>query len=183
MYRITFWNRYLEKMRGLPRKTRPNVREASATFGCAFIVVWVMATLVEHFVDDWTGVMLIPSFGASCIVVFGTPESQYAQPRNVILGHMISALAGVLSYQFAGCTPFGAALAVGLAGAAMHLAASVHPPGGATALLAVIGDAGLHGQGLGYVFMPVGTGATLIVVLGIILNNLCLHRRYPTHWL
>ena len=181
---MSFWNRYFSKMRGgAIRAFHPNGRGAVETFICSFVVVLVLAQLVDWFVGDWRGVMLIPSFGASCVLVFGTPESPNAQPRNVVGGHIISAIAGVAAYTLVGNAPLAAALAVALAGAGMHLTGTMHPPGGATALLAVIGDETLHGQGIWYAFMPVGIGAVIIVFMGVLINNLCLHRRYPEHWL
>jgi CBS-domain-containing membrane protein len=58
----------------------------------------------------------------------------------------------------------------------------MHPPGGATALLAVIGDPRIQDQGYSFAFMPVGAGAAIIVLSAVVINNLVLHRRYPTHW-
>jgi len=181
---MSFWNRYFSKMRGgAIRAFQPNVRGAVETFICAFVVVLVLAELVNWFVGDWTGVMMIPSFGASCVLVFGTPDSPNAQPRNVVGGHILSALAGVAAYAMCADAPVAAALAVAFAGAGMHLTGTMHPPGGATALLAVIGDEALHGQGIGYAFMPVGVGALIIVLMGVLINNLFLHRHYPKSWL
>lgn len=179
-----YLSRYIGKMRGLAySNARPQVLEALVTFVCSFAGVGLLAWLVERFVGGMEGVMLIPSFGASCLMVFGAPHSPFAQPRNVVGGHVLSALAGVLACHLCGEGNWmAAALAVSTAGAFMHLTSTMHPPGGATALLAVIGDPRVQAQGYVFALMPVGAGALLIVVMAVLINNLALHRQYPTHW-
>ena len=181
-YKVWF-RTYLRKMRGMAHSnSRPQVREAVVTFCCCFAGVGVLGALVQLHLGSMEGLMLIPSFGASSLMVFGAPLSPFAQPRNVVGGHILSALCGVFAYNMFGAGWPAAALAVALAGALMHLTSTLHPPGGATALLAVIGDPRIIHQGYSYAFMPVGVGMMIIVVLAVILNNLVLHRQYPTHW-
>ncbi len=179
-----FWDNYLHKMRGLAySNASPQIKEACITFVCAFCGVAVLGLIVEKLLGGIEGVMLIPSFGASALMVFGAPHSPFAQPRNVVGGHILSALAGVAAYQLMGENAWlTAALAVGLAGALMHLTSTMHPPGGATALLAVIGDPLIHAQGYSYALVPVGAGALLLVFMAVLINNLVLKRQYPTHW-
>ena len=180
---MPFFKDYFKKMRGGARKVfKPDFRAAFETFICSFVIIWVLATLVDKFTGNWMGVMLIPSFGASCVLIFGTPESDNAQPRNVIGGHIIAAISGVVACSIFSTSPVAAATAVALSGAAMHLTGTMHPPGGATALLAVIGDESVRSEGFTYAFMPVGIGAIIIVLMGVLINNLFLHRRYPKHW-
>jgi CBS domain-containing membrane protein len=129
---------------------------------------------------------LIGSFGASAVLIYGAPHVEYAQPRNLIGGHIISAVVGVTVYQY---FPFDlalmAAFAVSLAIVAMHLTGTLHPPGGATALIAVIGGAQVHSAGYDYVFMPVALGAFIMLVVALIVNNLSddKSRHYPKRWL
>ncbi len=80
-------------------------------------------------------------------------------------------------------TPWLAA-GLGVSGAivAMLLTRTLHPPGGATALLAVIGGAKLHALGYLYVFVPAGAGACLLLLVGLLVNNLAGNRRYPEYW-
>jgi len=170
-------------MRGMTvSNARPQFMEALITFCCCFAGVALLGVLVDSLVGGMEGVMLIPSFGASSLMVFGAPLSPFAQPRNVVGGHILSALSGVFAYNLLGTGWAAAALAVAMAGALMHLTTTMHPPGGATALLAVIGDPRVHAQGYSYAFMPVGVGMVVIVVLAVLINNLVLRRQYPTHW-
>jgi CBS domain-containing membrane protein len=111
--------------------------------------------------------------------------SPASQPRNVILGHCVSALAGVMVRYFAnhtGMDPFAtAALAVSLAIGGMRLAKAIHPPGGATALIAVTGGPGIYKLGFAYALTASGA-AFILVGVGVLLNNLCPQRRYPLNW-
>ncbi len=121
--------------------------------------------------------------GASAVLVFGTIKSPFAQPRNLIGGHVISGLAGVACHQLFGeSTLVAAGLAVSLAIAAMLVTKTVHPPGGATALIAVIGDKRIHDLGFLYPFVPSGLGACILMILAVLFNNLSKSRKYPEYW-
>ena len=122
--------------------------------------------------------LLIGSFGASAVLLFGVPSSPLAQPRNLIGGHVISATVAVFIVQLFGVNHFSIALAVGLAIFAMNVTRTTHPPGGATALIGVQGAAGPI-----YVFIPVLAGAFILLVMAIILGNLAFHRKYPQYWI
>jgi len=102
--------------------------------------------------------MLVASFGASAILIYGAPDAPLSQPRNVILGHFISALVGVSVYKVFGFTWGSAALATTTALVLMLLTKTTHPPGGATALFAVLGRATPM-----YILTPVLAGATIML--------------------
>lgn len=128
--------------------------------------------------------MVIGSFGASAVLVYGAIDSPLAQPRNLVGGHILSAIVGVFCYQcFA---PLGlwytASLAVAGSIAVMHLTKTLHPPGGATALIAVIGSPQLHEAGYLYAILPVARGAILLLIVALLVNNIPKNRRYPTFW-
>ena len=126
---------------------------------------------------------LVGSFGASAILIYGVPKSPYAQPRNLILGHCISAVIGVTCALLIDISPgLAAALAVSLALMGMHLTKSLHPPGGATALIAVIGGDEVHQLSYWYVFSPILTGAVIMLVVALLVNNMSSYRRYPEFW-
>jgi CBS-domain-containing membrane protein len=112
-------------------------------------------------------VMLIGSFGASAVIIFSTPHSPYALPRHAIGGHLVSAVVGVLIYRFLGVHAsmwFCAALAVSTAIFLMQVTRTIHPPGGATALIAVVGTEKVHALGYYYILSPVLTG--ILILLG-----------------
>jgi CBS-domain-containing membrane protein len=128
--------------------------------------------------------LLIGSFGASAVLVFGAAKSPFAQPRNLVGGHIISGLVGVACYRWCGGPVWpAAALAASIATAAMLLTRTVHPPGGATALIAVIGGDKIYKLGFLYPFLPVGLGALVLLIVGLLVNNLPRRRNYPEYWI
>ncbi len=128
-------------------------------------------------------VFIVGSFGASAVLIYGAVKSPLAQPRNLIGGHIISAVIGVASYKlFGGTLWFAAPFSVATAIAAMHATKTLHPPGGATALIAVIGSQKIHALGFYYVVMPIGAGALIMLIIALLVNNLCKTRHYPDFW-
>jgi CBS-domain-containing membrane protein len=122
--------------------------------------------------------LLIGSFGASSVLLFGANESPLAQPRNLIGGHLVSAIAAVLIVAFCGSGPYAIAFGVGAAIFLMYMTHTTHPPGGATALIGIQGHAGF-----GFVLIPVLAGALILLVVALFTNNVVHHRQYPKHWL
>lgn len=128
--------------------------------------------------------LLIGSFGASAVLIYGAITSPLAQPRNLLGGHVICALIGVTAWQLLYPVPWlAAAVAVATAVAAMQVTRTVHPPGGATALIAVIGSDQIHALGYLYAFVPVALGAFVLLLIALAVNNLPESRRYPVFWL
>ncbi|MFT6691295.1 MAG: CBS-domain-containing membrane protein [Colwellia sp.] len=113
------------------------------------------------------GVWLMAPFGATVVLVFGVPASPLAQPKNVILGHFLTALIGVIFITYVGVQPWSLALATGLGVTTMLLTKTTHPPAGANPMLIM-----LTGQSWSFLFTPVLLGSCVIVLLGIALNKL-----------
>ena len=118
-------------------------------------------------------VWLIPPFGASMVLVMAVHESPLAQPKNVLLGHILSAMGGVLIYSFMVASALSLGLSVGLAVFLMASFKVIHPPAGANPIIAVLG-----GEGLDFILMPVAIGALFIVLFAIVYNKI-LKRNYP----
>lgn len=128
--------------------------------------------------------LLFGPLGASAVLVFAASKSPLAQPRSLIGGHIIAGLIGVAAYQLFGRVNWlAAALAVSFAIAAMLATKTLHPPAGATALIAVIGGENIHALGFLYPFLPAGAGAFLLLIVALLFNNLLQHRKYPDYWL
>lgn len=126
-------------------------------------------------------VLLIGSFGASCVLVYGVISSPLAQPRNLIGGHVLSAIIGVTVLKLIPDTIWVAApLAVSLSIIFMQITKTLHPPGGATALIAVTGSAQIKELGYMYVLSPVLSGALILLIAALIFNNINKHRQYPS---
>jgi CBS domain-containing membrane protein len=148
----------------------------------------VAVTIPNHYLHlgQAANIMLIGSFGASAVLIYGLPRAELAQPRNLIGGHFFSALAGVAAYKLLGDAHLDVAAGVAVATsiALMHLTRTLHPPGGATALIAVIGGDAMHRLGFTYAFAPVLAGALLMLAVAVVVNNLHDNKRrhYPLYW-
>lgn len=146
----------------------------------AFAGIAVLILVVELL--PMLQLLLIGSFGASAVLLFGAPRAPFSQPRNLIGGHVISALVGVACYRFLpDVMVVQEAAAVATAIALMMATHTLHPPGGATALIAVIGPDAVHGLGWAYVF-PVLMGAVLMMLVAVVSNNLFERGSYPDRW-
>ncbi|RQO29934.1 HPP family protein [Taibaiella sp. KBW10] len=127
-------------------------------------------------------VFLIGSFGASCVLIYGAIQSPLAQPRNLIGGHVISAIVGVSIFKlFPDWIWLAAPLAVSLSIVCMQITKTLHPPGGATALIAVTGTGRVQELGYFYVLSPVLSGCLILLIVALVFNNLTPNREYPTN--
>ena len=167
-------------------KSPPGVggRELIWSWLGAMIGIGICAYLSAKFFEPRDLTLLIGSFGASAVLVYSAIKSPLAQPRNLIGGHIISGLVGVACCQlFGGTIWMATAMAVSLAIVAMLATKTLHPPGGATALIAVIGGAKIHSLGYLFAFVPAGAGAVVLLIVALLVNNLSKNRKYPEYWL
>lgn len=154
------------------KETMINPKEILIAFFTSFIGISVMVFLQSEFLGLHESVFLIGSFGASAVLVYGIPNSPLAHPRNVIGGHFISALIGVTVAKLCGSfVGLSASLGVALAIVLMQITKTMHPPGGATALIACIGAPKIMKLGYIYAFTPVLLGATVLVIVAMLVNK------------
>lgn len=158
--------------------------EVSATERLVAALGGGLAIFILMLISSWalppSGVpAVVASMGASAVLLFAAPHGQLSQPWPVIAGHGVSALTGVLCAHCVDASILAAACAVGLSIGVMHLLKCIHPPGGATALTAVIGGQAVHELGLRFVLFPVLANATAMVLLGVLINYAFKWRRYP----
>ncbi|MDF1554438.1 MAG: HPP family protein [Deferrisomatales bacterium] len=175
---------YFQKMKGTTSSPpRVSLTEIAWSWVGAFLGIAAVAYVHYGWIEKTDLVMIIGSFGASAVLAYGAIRSPLAQPRNLVGGHVISALIGVASLQVLGHWPWlAAAVAVATAIAAMHATKTLHPPGGATALIAVIGSDKIHHLGYVYALMPVALGALIMLLVALVVNNIPKSRRYPEFW-
>lgn len=181
----TGWRGYLKKWCGTTAGGPPRVRNAEIFWSWlgAFLGIGAVAGVGQLFFAGLDLTLMIGSFGASAVLLYGAPRSPLAQPRNLIGGHVVSALVGVLCWKFLHDMPWLAqALAVATAIALMHLTRTLHPPGGATALIAALGSAEIQRLGFWYVLMPATLGPLILLVVALLVNNIPQSRRYPEFW-
>lgn len=177
--------RYLSKMRATASAPgRVSLREIFLSWVGSFLGILAVAWIHFVFLTGTDLAFMIGSFGASAVLIYGAIKSPLAQPRNLVGGHVVSALIGSALYMvFPQPIWLTSALAVSLAIAAMHWTRTLHPPGGATALIAVIGSSKIHALGLWYAILPVGLGATTMLLIALLVNNLDRERKYPEFWI
>jgi CBS domain-containing membrane protein len=125
--------------------------------------------------------LMVASMGASAVLLFAVPQGILSQPWALVGGHLVSAVIGVSCQKLLPDQLVTPALAVGLAVGAMHYLRCLHPPGGATALAAVIGGADVHSLGFDYVWTPILVNVALILAVAIVFNAPFAWRRYPAH--
>ncbi len=180
----SYLHRYFTKMKGTT-KSPPAVslKEIIWSWIGAFLGIAAVAYINYDLIEKTDFVMVIGSFGASAVLIYGAIKSPLAQPRNLIGGHILSAIVGVSCFKlFPNEMWLASALAVATAIALMHATKTLHPPGGATSLIAVIGSSKIHALGYLYAIIPVGSGALIMLVVALLVNNLPDNRRYPDFW-
>ena len=122
------------------------------------------------------GVFIIASFGSSMVLLFGYPESPFAQPKNVFFGHLLTALVGMFFLHFIPLPIFIIIpLAVGFGVGLMILLNVTHPPAGGNPIIVIIGSVSID-----YLLSPVISGSIIIIIFAIVLNRLILKKKYPS---
>ncbi|KAF0689762.1 Aste57867_18830 [Aphanomyces stellatus] len=173
-------------------RVKMKARRVFWSFVSSFCGIAILAAIQYnvngHFPNGKKVSAIIGSYGATAILTYGAIQSPLAQPRNVILGSTLSAVIGVtIAKIFHEVAPgdewkwLSCALAVSISLVLMQVTDTVHPPGGATALIAVISGPDIEDIGYMYVVMPVFTGSCILVAVSVLINNI--ERQYPRYWL
>ena len=166
---------YLTKLKCSPAAIPPSPSMKEIIFIAigAFLAASVIGFLAYYTKQP----IIMGSFGASIFVLFVLPDSPFAQPRNVIIGHFITTLIGLIFYNLVSSDWWSMALALAFAIAAMQLLRVPHPPAGSNPFIVF-----LLGANWDYLWMPTVIGAILIVVVALIYNNISKDRSYPKYW-
>jgi CBS-domain-containing membrane protein len=179
---------YFGRMRGTATRTtnRQPISDVFLSWAAAAIGIFLIA-IPSLYVDlpISTRLFLIGSFGASAALLYGAPHSDFAQPRNLIIGQLVAAFVGVTAYKAIGAhVGLAGAVAVATTIAILQVTHCLHPPAGATALIAVLGPVQVHRLGYVFVLTPVLTGSVILLAVAVVVNNLSKHseRHYPTMW-
>ncbi|MBL9183772.1 MAG: HPP family protein [Verrucomicrobiaceae bacterium] len=165
----------LTKFRGdsaaLPPRA-PGKAVAQAFVG-GFLAIAVIALLAQSL----HVALVLGSFGASCVLVFGYPDVPFSQPRNVIVGHVLSTVIGLAFVHFCGPHWWSVALAVGSAIAVMMITRTVHPPAGSNPVIVF-----LMQPGWDFALFPTLGGAVILVLVALFYHNLTRESRWPKYW-
>ena len=170
---------YLITLTGFSRRSVSHRERFITSLGgfCGILGVFVVSTSLF---DGRDATLIVASMGASAVLLFAVPHSALAQPWNVLGGHLIAAIIGVSIARYIPDVMLASALSVGCAITAMHYLRCIHPPGGATALTAVVGGHAVQSMGYTFVLQPVLLNCIVILAIAIIFNALFDYYRYPS---
>ncbi len=168
---------YFNELIGIQKDfSSPKEKIISALGG--LISIFLILYVSDIFVTS-NSALIVASMGASAVLLFAVPHGPLSQPWPVAGGHVLSAIIGVSCYKYISPLFLAAALAVGISIGIMYYLRCIHPPGGATALSAVMGGGELHQLGYDYVITPVLINVLIILGVAVSFNYLFKWRRYP----
>ncbi|MDH5516282.1 MAG: HPP family protein [Gammaproteobacteria bacterium] len=168
----------IKRFFGIERATSSHTEKLIATLG------GVLGISVTYFISFYStghqgAAIIVPSMGASAVLLFAVPHGALSQPWALFGGHLVSAFVGVSCYLLVPEPFLAAGLAVGLSIGAMHVLNCIHPPGGATALAAVIGGPAIHELGFLYLLNPIYINVLVLFFIALLFNSIFPWRRYP----
>lgn len=127
--------------------------------------------------ENMSVALILGSFGASCVLIFGYPDVPFSQPRNIVGGHFLSSLVGLVFLYAFGPTWWSVALAVGTSIALMMVTRTVHPPAGSNPVIIYLAQ-----PAWSFLITPTLAGALILVIVALIYNNASRQARYPKYW-
>lgn len=154
----------------IQRKTDLSHRGAIFAAGGAFFAIMLVIFVSEHYITGVGLPIMVASMGATAVILFAAPHSPMAKPLSVAGGQLISACIGVFCYQTFPSLMWACAIAIFMVIAAMIYLRCLHPPGGATAMAAILGGPKLHALGYQFVLTPVGLNVMTIVLVAIVFH-------------
>ncbi len=171
----------LKRLLGIEIAPVGHLERAISAIG-GFVAIYIVFLLEHDFLGEIGAAILVASMGASAVLLFAVPHGALSQPWAVFVGHFVSAIIGVTCAKFIADPMLAASVAVGTAIGTMHYLRAIHPPGGATALTAVIGGPQVHALGYQFVVTPVMINTTILVLAAVLINAAFAWRRYPAGW-
>ena len=168
-------SKYFEKFRGEGVDLPPKATIKSIIFAWfgGFIAISAVAILTN--ITQYP--LVLGSFGASCVLLFGFPKSPFSQPRNVILGHLLSSFIGLLFYHFVGTEWWSLGLALATAISVMIATRTVHPPAGSNPVIVFLTSAKWS-----FLLTPTLVGTIVLIIVALFYINLNKEQHYPSYW-
>lgn len=165
----------IEKMKGDGQKLPPSYGTKAIIFAglgglLAIAILGYLSATTER-------LLVLGSFGASCVLMFGFPDVPFSQPRNAIFGHFLSSLIGLFFYHFVSTEWWSMAFAVAFAIMAMMYTRTAHPPAGSNPVIIFV----LKSQ-WSFLLFPTVIGALIVVTTALVYNNLTRETKYPKYW-
>ena len=145
-----------------------------AIFAGIFSVITISALTLLTYKTE-LGIFLVASFGSTMVLLYGYPESPFAQPKNIFFGHFLTSIVGIIFVNFISLPIYIIIpLAVGLGVSLMIVTGVTHPPAGGNPIIVIIGSASFD-----YILSPIIIGSIIVLVFGVILNRFILNKEYP----
>ena len=158
---------------GAPLPPKPPLKAVGLAWLGGFIAIATVAGITNFLSVG----LVLGSFGATCVLVFGYPDVPFSQPRNVILGHLISSLVGLVYLSVFGAHWWAVALAVATAISLMMVTRTVHPPAGSNPVIVF-----LLQPSWSFLLFPTLVGALVLTAVALVYNNASREARYPKYW-
>ncbi len=168
----------LYKILGIAQTPVSHTEKIVSTVG-GFVGIFCIFLISQWAVGANEAALIVASMGATTVLLFAVPHGPLSQPWSIIGGHILSAIVGISCAKYIPNTMLAASLAVGLAIGLTYYLRCIHPPGGATAISAVIGGEGVHQLGYQYILTPVLLNVIVILVVAVVFNYAFSWRRYP----
>jgi CBS domain-containing membrane protein len=163
----------------LPLQPAVTITEMARVGVGAFLGIGITGALTTWwFGMSWATPIVIAPMGAASVLLFALPESPRVQPFAMLAGSFVAAVVGITCAQFIPDALLAVSIAIGLTLALQLLCRCVHPPGGAVAIVTVLGGAKVHAAGYHFILMPVMANTVILLLVGIVYNNLT-GRTYP----
>jgi len=147
----------------------------------AFLGIYLIFYTSTYFLSGTVSYLIVASMGATAVLLFAVPHGPLSQPWSIIGGHIIAAAIGVTCAKFIPDAFIAAPLAVGIAVGAMYYCHCIHPPGGATALSAVVASDEIQQLGYQFILTPVLINVAAILFVAFTFNYFFKWRRYPAY--
>lgn len=165
---------------GLAPNTTSHAEKIISGIGALAGILFTLKVSLSSF-DANSALLLVGSMGATAVLIFGLPHGALSQPWNVFMGHILSAIIGILAQQYIQHPFLASGVAVGAAIVAMHYCRCLHPPGGATALFCVMGGEQVHQLGFEFIVSPLLLNLAGLMLFAFAFNFCFYWRRYPAH--
>ena len=168
-------SKYFDSIHGSPAY-QPRFSPGQILFSYTGSFIGIAALAYLSIVSNYP--LIAAPFGAAAVLVFAVPNSPLAQPRNLIFGNLVGGIVSLLMVYLFGSEPWVMALSVATAIKVMQLTKTLHPPGGAVALVGVMSNADWT-----FLLTPVLAGSIVLLFCTLVFNNIMPERSYPRHWL
>jgi CBS-domain-containing membrane protein len=168
----TFFQKLRGDGAGLP--PRPSARLTGIAALGGFFAIAAVAGLTDGFGE----LLILGSFGATCVLVFGFPDVPFSQPRNIVAGHVLSTLCGLVAVEALGISWWVAGVGVAAAIAVMMATRTVHPPAGSNPVIVFLAQPDWD-----FLVFPTLVGALVVVAVAVVYNNITREPRYPKYWI